>query len=167
MIIALNAVRILAVRSAPWPGSLCGIRIAGAGRPASLRVRCVLKFGRSAAGGLLGFWCGLCGVLVPWWQCRLSCGCGRGVSCAVTFRGLCWGFGVRWSLAGLGRCTVCFWGAGCLASLVRVSCVGPVVGWGGRLGSGWCSFEFAHSIFGHLVFTFKKFLFDYKVHFVI
>ena len=35
-----------------------------------------------------------------------------------------------------------------------------VVGWSVRLGCGWWSFEFAHSIFGHLVFTFKKFFFS-------
>ena len=36
-----------------------------------------------------------------------------------------------------------------------------VVEWGVRLGCGWCSFEFAHPIFGHLVLLLKKFFFSF------
>ena len=130
MIIALKTVRILAMRSVPWPGSLCGARVAGAGRSASLGGRCVLTFGRPAAGGCRGPGADCGGVFVPWWQCRLSCGCVHGVACAViggsapfvvcvgtlVFAGhwLAWGgarFGFGGWVLGLGgACCVCwFW----------------------------------------------------------
>ena len=103
------------------------------------------------------------GVLVPWWQCRLSCGCGRRMVCAVikglapfvvcigalVFAGhwLSWG-GVQCVFGGLGA-----WPQWCVFHVLV-----QAVGWGVQLGCGWCSFEFAHSIFGHLVF-FKKIIF--------
>ena len=138
MIIALNTVHVLAVCSVPWPGSVCGVRVPGAGRSASPGVCCVSTFGRSAAGVCRssGADCGgvgpLVAVLVVLWLWLQGClPWHRGVG---AFRGLCWGFGGCWLLVGLGRCAVCFWGAGCLALVVRVSCVGSGCGVGCLVG---------------------------------
>ena len=78
------------------------------------------------------------GVLVPWWQCPLSCGCVRGVAFAV-IRGLapfvvCVGalmFAGRWLAWGGARCVI--WGLGAWPWWCVFRVLVLVVGWG----SGW------------------------------